>query len=42
MKKLGVSAIPSICIDGNEAFASIIPDREELVDRIRQAATAKT
>lgn len=41
MTKLGVSAIPSICIDGKEAFASIIPDRKELVSRLKQAADAK-
>lgn len=41
MVKLGVSAIPSICIDGKEHFASIIPDREVLVDAVKAASTAK-
>lgn len=41
MTKLGVSAIPSICIDGKEAFASIIPDRKELVANLKSAAAAK-
>lgn len=41
MKKLSVSAIPSICIDGVERFASIIPDRKELVECIRSAAASK-
>ena len=41
MKKLGVAAIPSICIDGEPRFASIIPDREELVGAIREAAERK-
>lgn len=41
MTKLGVSAIPSICVDGQEAFASIIPDRKELVARYAAAASAK-
>ncbi len=38
MKHLQVTAIPSICIDGVECFASIIPDRQELVARIQLAA----
>ncbi len=42
MKKLGVAAIPSICVDGEPKFASIIPDREELVGVIREAATRKS
>jgi uroporphyrinogen decarboxylase len=42
MKKLGVTAIPSICVDGKEAFASIIPDREELVRVIETAASTKS
>ncbi|MGF1448571.1 MAG: uroporphyrinogen decarboxylase family protein [Opitutales bacterium] len=35
MKKLNVTAIPSICIQGREQFASIIPDRPRLVAAIR-------
>lgn len=42
MKKLGVTAIPSICIDGEEQFASIIPDRGHLVGAIREAAGKKS
>lgn len=42
MKALKVSAIPSICIDGKECFASIIPDRSELVKALQQAASAKS
>lgn len=41
MKKLGASAIPSLCIDGRERFASIIPERSALVDAIAEAAAAK-
>jgi len=41
MKKLGVTAIPSICVDGRESFASIIPDRKDLVATLRTAAAAK-
>lgn len=41
MTKLGCTAIPSICVDGKEAFASIIPDRKELVAKLEAAAAAK-
>lgn len=41
MTKLGCTAIPSICIDGKEAFASIIPKREEIVAKLAKAADAK-
>ena len=41
MKKLGVSAIPSICVDGQECYASIIPDRKELVTSYAKAAANK-
>lgn len=41
MKKLGVSAIPSICVDGQPRFASIIPDRPDLLQAYAEAATAK-
>jgi uroporphyrinogen decarboxylase len=42
MKKLKVQNIPTICIDGEIAFASIIPDRNVLVDRIEQAIAHKS
>ncbi|EDY83965.1 Uroporphyrinogen decarboxylase superfamily [Verrucomicrobiia bacterium DG1235] len=41
MAKLGVTAIPSICVDGRERFASIIPQRKELVACYQTAAAAK-
>jgi len=41
MTKLGCTAIPSICIDGSEAFASIIPDRKEIVAKLEAAAASK-
>ena len=41
MTKLGCTAIPSICVDGKEVFASIIPDRKELVAQLEAAAAAK-
>jgi uroporphyrinogen decarboxylase len=42
MTKLGCTAIPSMCIDGKEAFASIIPNRSEIVAALTAAATAKS
>jgi len=41
MKKLGVSNLPTICIDGEIAFASIIPDMKTLVKAIEARAIAK-
>jgi len=41
MSKLGVTAIPSTCVDGEERFASIIPEREDLVNAFKEAATQK-
>jgi uroporphyrinogen decarboxylase len=41
MTKLGCTAIPSICVDGKEAYASIIPERKELVAAYTTAASAK-
>lgn len=42
MTKLGVAAIPSICVAGKPTFASIIPERKELVDAIENAAKELT
>ena len=41
MQRLGVKNIPTICIDGQIAFASIIPDQRTLVARIERAIQAK-
>lgn len=41
MVKLGVKALPTICIDGEIRFASIIPDSNTLVVAIRAAAEAR-
>lgn len=41
MTKLGVSAIPSICVDGQEQFASIIPERTALLKTLIRAADQK-
>jgi len=41
MKKLGVRNLPTICIDGDVAFASIIPDTRTLVKAIEARAIQK-
>jgi hypothetical protein len=41
MVKLGVKSLPSICIDGEVKFISIIPDQHTLVAAIEAAARLK-
>ena len=41
MKKLGVQNLPTICIDGEVAFASVIPDSKTLVRAIESRAISK-
>jgi uroporphyrinogen decarboxylase len=41
MARLGVKNIPTICIDGEVAFPSIIPDQNTLVSRIEEAIQKK-
>ena len=41
MQKLGVKNLPTICIDGQVAFVSLIPDQRTLVARIEEALKAK-
>jgi len=41
MKKLGVTNLPTICIDGEIVFASIIPDTRTLVKAIEARAIQK-
>ncbi len=41
MVKLGVKNLPTICINGEPTFASIIPDQTTLVKAIEKAALAK-
>jgi uroporphyrinogen decarboxylase len=41
MEKLGVQNIPTICIDGEVAFASFIPDQKHLIERIEEAIEKK-
>ena len=41
MSKLGVKNLPTICIDGEVAFSSIIPDQNTLVKAIEKRAIVK-
>lgn len=42
MSRLAVRNIPTICIDGEVAFASLIPDQNTLVARLEAALARKT
>jgi uroporphyrinogen decarboxylase len=42
MAKLGVGQIPTICIDGEVTFPSLIPDIRTLTDAIRKRLDDKT
>jgi hypothetical protein len=42
MAKLGVGQIPTICIDGQVMFPSLIPDVKTLADAIRNRLNQKT
>jgi len=41
MMKLGITSIPTICIDGEVAFSSIIPDQKSLKKSFRERLSAK-
>ncbi|MCL1856956.1 MAG: uroporphyrinogen decarboxylase family protein [Kiritimatiellaeota bacterium] len=41
MVKLGVKALPTLCIDGNVLFISLIPDQPTLIAAIEKAAAQK-
>ncbi len=41
MGRLGVKNIPTICINGEVAFSSIIPDRKTLITRLEKSIAAK-
>ena len=41
MERLGVTNIPTICLDGKTAFSSIIPDQATLIESIRKTAEGK-
>lgn len=41
MAKLGVANLPTICIDGEVRFSSIIPDHDTLVEAIEDAGIVK-
>jgi len=42
MSRLGVRNVPTICIDGETAFSSIIPDQNTLVARLERAIAQKS
>lgn len=40
-RKMGIANLPTMCIDGEQKFISIIPSKEELIAAINEAATKK-
>jgi len=40
-RKMGVVNMPTLCIDGEQKFISIIPTRDELVDAVKEALAKK-
>lgn len=40
-RKMGIANLPTMCIDGEPKFISIIPSRDELVAAVKEAAEAK-
>ena len=41
MSRLGVTNIPTICLDGQVTFSSIIPDQNTLIATIEERIAAK-
>jgi uroporphyrinogen decarboxylase len=41
MVKLGVKALPTICVDGEVCFISIIPDQTTIINRLQKALELK-
>ena len=42
MMKVGVKNLPSIYINGELAYSSIIPSNRELVEKIRESANSES
>lgn len=40
-RKMGIANLPTMCIDGEQKYISIIPSREELVNAVKEAAKKK-
>jgi len=40
-RKMGVVNMPTLCIDGEQKFISIIPTRDELVEAVKEALAKK-
>ena len=40
-RKMGIANLPTMCIDGEQKYISIIPSREELVTSVKEAAAKK-
>lgn len=40
-RKMGIANLPTMCIDGEQKYISIIPSRDELVNSVKEAAAKK-
>ena len=40
-RKMGIANLPTMCIDGDQKFISIIPSKEELIAAVKEAAARK-
>lgn len=40
-RKMGIANLPTMCIDGEQKFISIIPSRDELVEAVKEAKAKK-
>ena len=40
-RKMGIANLPTMCIDGEQKFISIIPNRDELIAAVKEAADRK-
>jgi len=36
--KMGIKNLPTMCINGEQKFISLIPSREELIEAVKAAA----
>ena len=36
-RKMGIANLPTMCINGEQKFISIIPSKEELVEAVKEA-----
>ena len=40
-RKMGIANLPTMCIDGEQKYISIIPSKEELIEAVKEAKAKK-